>query len=308
MKERRARKNRANFIMAIPWGTILKGANVLSNVATSIGNITNAAKNISGSFGGWGNEGTSQSSGGSVSKGGGQSESGSQAGTNDEQIAKYLQQAYGYQSAEGIAQQKYNKKSMLEQMGYNTLSAIQQGIYNHIENTAAMNYNSAEALANREFQERMSNTAYQRAVADMKKAGLNPILAFANGGASTPGGSSGTISGASMGLASSSALGISRSSGFVPNSYNSSSWSKSDWYNASQSWNQMLSETHLSPYGLQKALTNIGDKTDETIEDITDKMGKKAPESNKRGNKPNDPRQDKTGAYGEKRRPGDYLK
>ncbi len=38
------------------------------------------------------------------------------------------------------------------------------------------------------FQEKLSNSAYQRTMADMKKAGLNPILASKVGGASTPSG------------------------------------------------------------------------------------------------------------------------
>ncbi len=52
--------------------------------------------------------------------------------------------------------------------------------------------NRAEAQRNRDFQERMSNTAMQRAAKDAEKAGLNRILAMTKP-SSSPGGSMATI-------------------------------------------------------------------------------------------------------------------
>ncbi|AXH75930.1 MAG: DNA pilot protein [Microviridae sp.] len=58
---------------------------------------------------------------------------------------------------------------------------------NATRETNAMSMRAARE--NMEFQERMSNTAWQRGVQDMRKAGINPLLAFSKGGASQPTGS-----------------------------------------------------------------------------------------------------------------------
>lgn len=51
----------------------------------------------------------------------------------------------------------------------------------------AQDFSKSEREAAQAWQKMMSDTSYQRAVEDMKKAGINPILAYAQGGASTPG-------------------------------------------------------------------------------------------------------------------------
>lgn len=102
----------------------------------------------------------------------------------------------------------------------NALSGSRQGSYSQTDNTfrAMYNYNRMqermafnrkEAQKNRDFQERMASTQYQRAVDDLKKAGLNPILAYTNGGNSAPSGSGASSSRASIGAdAMSSSFGI----------------------------------------------------------------------------------------------------
>lgn len=70
--------------------------------------------------------------------------------------------------------------------------------YNTKEAEKTRTFNALEAEKNREFQREMSSTAYQRAVSDMRKAGINPILAVQGmSAASTPQGSFATSNPAS---------------------------------------------------------------------------------------------------------------
>lgn len=102
-----------------------------------------------------------------------------------------------------LGQYGYNSAMMAGANQYNTESWNRAAEWNEAMWERQASFNAEEAQKQRDWQERMSNTQYQRAMADMEKAGLNPILAYSQGGAGVPGGGTASVSGASMSSAQS---------------------------------------------------------------------------------------------------------
>lgn len=129
---------------------------------------------------------------------------------------------YGFNAAQAAAANQWTNDMWDKTAAWNEYMWDKQAAWNEKMFGRQMEFNHNEAELQRQWSQEMEGTRYQRAMQDMMKAGLNPILAY--GGIATGAGSGGaaSVGGASVGGVSMSAPSAHAASGGTLNGLSAS--------------------------------------------------------------------------------------